>query len=49
MWDKELVREVLEQVLWSVRTVSRRFAPIHSPDDFIVSDEGLEKLDAICM
>jgi hypothetical protein len=47
MWDKEFVREVLVQALWSVRTVSRRFAPIHTPDDFIVSDTGLEKLDAI--
>jgi uncharacterized protein with HEPN domain len=49
MWDKELVRELLEQVLWSVQTVSRRFGPIRSPDDFVASDEGLEKLDAVCM
>lgn len=49
MWDRNLVREILEQVLWSVRTVSRRFALIQSPDNFMISDEGLEKLDAICM
>ncbi len=49
MWDRQLVREILEQILWSVRTISRRFAPITSVDDFVASDEGLEKLDAICM
>jgi uncharacterized protein with HEPN domain len=49
MYDRQLVREILEQVLWSVRTVARRFAPIQSADDFVTSDEGLEKLDAICM
>ena len=49
MWDRQLVREILEQVLWSIRTISRRFAPIRSADDFVASDEGLEKLDAICM
>jgi uncharacterized protein with HEPN domain len=49
MWDKELVLELLEQVAWSVQTVSRRFATVRFSDDFVASDEGLEKLDAICM
>lgn len=49
MWDRQLVREILQQVAWSVQTIRKRFAPIQSSDDFVASDEGLEKLDAICM
>jgi uncharacterized protein with HEPN domain len=30
-------------------TIAKRFAPIASPEDFVSSEEGLEKLDAICM
>ena len=49
MYDLALVREILRQMLWSVQTVSKRFEPINSPDDFTASDDGLEKRDAICM
>jgi len=49
MYDAALVRELLSQILWSAQTISKRFAPITSPDDFTDSDEGMEKLDAICM
>jgi uncharacterized protein with HEPN domain len=49
MYDVELVREILSQVLWSAETIARRFKPITSPQDFLRSDAGLEKLDAICM
>ncbi len=49
MYDIELVREILRQVLYSAQTVARRSAPITSPEDFLRSEEGLEKLDAICM
>jgi len=41
--------EILSQVLWSVETISNRFKPITSPQDFSSSDAGLEKLDAICI
>lgn len=44
-----LVRAILGQVLTATRTVSRRFAPIRSAEDFVASEAGLEKLDAICM
>lgn len=47
MYDLALVREILRQMLWSVQTVSKRFEPINSPDDFTASDDGLEKRDAI--
>ena len=49
MYDIELVREILRQVLCSAQTIAKRFAPITSPEDFVSSEEGLEKLDAICM
>ena len=48
-WDIELVKTILQQILWSTRTIEKRFAPIKSPSDFVSSELGLEKLDAICM
>jgi uncharacterized protein with HEPN domain len=44
-----LTRSILEQMLQATRTILRRFAPIHTPEDFVASDEGLDRLDAICM
>jgi len=49
MYDLEFAREILHQILWSAETIARRFEPISSAQDFLVSDAGLEKLDAICM
>jgi len=49
MYDTELVREILHRILGAAQTIARRFAPITSPEDFVRSEAGLEKLDAICM
>jgi len=49
MYDVELVKEILGQILWSAQTIAKRFVPITSCKDFVASDSGLEKLDAICM
>ena len=49
MSDPELVRDILLQILEATRRIARRFAPISSVADFLRSEEGLEKLDAICM
>ena len=49
MYDKGMVKEVLNQILKSAKTILKRFEPIKSSDDFLVSEPGLEKLDAICM
>jgi uncharacterized protein with HEPN domain len=49
MPDLALIREVLRQMLWSTQTIAKRFAAIRSPADFTSSDDGMEKLDAICM
>jgi hypothetical protein len=46
MYDRELVKEILRQILWSAQTIVKRFAPIASPEDFVASESGLEKLDA---
>jgi uncharacterized protein with HEPN domain len=49
MSDEALVREILRQILQATQTIARRFSHITSPADFTTSDEGMEKLDAICM
>jgi uncharacterized protein with HEPN domain len=49
LFDKELVKEILSQIFQSTQTIIKRFEPIKSSDDFLESDFGLEKLDAICM
>jgi uncharacterized protein with HEPN domain len=49
MYDEALVREILRQILQATQTIARRFSRITSPGDFTSSEEGMEKLDAICM
>ena len=49
MFDRELTLEILHQIYKSTQTILKRFEPIKSAEDFIESDIGLEKLDAICM
>lgn len=49
MYDKELAKEILVQINASIHKILRRFESIHSPDDFIDTEEGQDKLDAICM
>jgi uncharacterized protein with HEPN domain len=49
MYDKELVKDILRQILDASKKVSQRFEKISSISDFTDSPEGLEKLDSICM
>lgn len=49
MYDKELVREILQQILTAADTILFRFEPVNSVSFFTDSHEGMEKLDAICM
>lgn len=49
MYDKELVIDILENIRWSINQIAKRFQAIGSVDDFIKDDNGLEKLDSICM
>ena len=49
MSDKELVRDILSQILQAAEIVRERFAPVKNADFFTASPQGMEKLDAICM
>jgi len=49
MFDRELTLEILHQIYKSTQIILKRFEPIKSAEDFMESDIGLEKLDAICM
>jgi uncharacterized protein with HEPN domain len=48
-YDRELAIEVLTQIFNAVQKIKKRFASINSAEEFTNSDEGMEKLDAICM
>lgn len=49
MFDTELVEEILKQILTAAHRIERRSRDIFEPDDFLISDAGIDKLDAICM
>ncbi len=49
MYNRELVFTILSQILEASERIKRRFAAIQSPDDFLKSDDGIDRLDAICM
>jgi len=48
-YDRELALEILTQIFDAIQKVKKRFTPINSAEEFANSDEGMEKLDAICM
>ncbi|MBD3840199.1 MAG: DUF86 domain-containing protein [Epsilonproteobacteria bacterium] len=47
--DKATTLELVNFILESIQIIERRFCSIKSSDDFLDSDEGLDKLDAISM
>ncbi len=49
MSDARLLRELLDQALEGIRRIERRCDGIHSADDFLRNDEGLDRLDGITM
>jgi len=49
MYDKELVQDILNQILDATHKVITRFKPIETVEDFTSSPERMEKLDSICM
>jgi len=49
MYDSELLVEKLQTLLEALERIPRRFADIDSPEDFTSSDEGIDRMDAICM
>ena len=49
MFDCELVDEILNQILEATSRIERRCLAITSSDDFLDTEEGIDKLDGICM
>ena len=49
MYDKELAGHIVEQVLQSSKTITARFGPVQTVDDFTSTPSGMEKFDSICM
>jgi len=49
MFDRELALEILTQIFDAIQKIKKRFGPINSAEEFTSSDEGMEKLDSICM
>ncbi len=48
-YDKDLVFEILDQIIDAIEVVQKRCLFAKSEDDFCNTEEGQEKLDAICM
>lgn len=48
-YDREVVIDILENMLWALDQIQKRFIEIDTASDFLDSDLGLEKLDSICM
>ncbi len=49
MYNNQIIIERLETVLNALARIPRRFAEIKTADNFLDSDNGIDKLDAICM
>lgn len=49
MSDPELVQEIISQIFEATSRIERRFSSIDLPEDFLASEEGIDKLDGICM
>ncbi len=50
MSDKELmILSTLEDIKFSIKLIMKRFEKINSSDDFLDSEDGLDKLDSISM
>lgn len=49
MYDKEIIIEILNNIEWSINLIISRSSDIHNYEDFFNDDEGLTKLDSVCM
>lgn len=47
--DPELLRESLSNIRVAIERIKRRFAGITSPEDFLSSNDGVDRLDGITM
>jgi len=50
MSDKaKMILSTLEDIIFSIELIQKRFVNIHNSDDFLANDNGMEKLDSISM
>lgn len=49
MYDREVLREILHQISEAIDRIERRFSGIQSAEDFMQSDDGVDRLDGIAM
>ena len=49
MYDPVLLVEKLQTLLEALERIPRRFADITTPSDFVTSNLGVDRMDAICM
>ena len=49
MFDKELAKEILTEVLEAAGEIAERFEKIQTAEDFVATKEGHIILDSICM
>ena len=49
MFDKELILDILHQLLEATQKIHQRFKQIETSSDFTSSSFGMERLDSICM
>jgi uncharacterized protein with HEPN domain len=49
MSDPELAQDILANIMTAITRIERRFEGIDSPDDFVMDDFGIDRLDGITM
>ena len=49
MYDRSLAQDSLLNIKEALTTICERMVPVRSVDDFLLSPEGMLRLDAICM
>lgn len=49
MYDTLIAFHILDLIQKSLERISFRFSDIFCPDDFLLSESGMMKLDSICM
>ena len=49
MSDPEIVHDILTNIMTAINRIERRFNGIEQPDDFVVDDFGIDRLDGITM
>jgi uncharacterized protein with HEPN domain len=49
MYDNEIIIDILDNIIWALDQIQKRFKMIQTAADFLDGDQGREKLDSICM